>query len=371
MVTALGPSMGETWQAIREGASAVAPTTRFASNNGETPLAAEILGFDPRPHFRIPKALKLTDLKTRLAVAAAVMAVEDAGLGSVDLDDLEVLVGCSSSDIQAEELARAIAGPDQERCAEDIRDFAHRVTGGMNPLWLLINLPNMTSAHVGIQLASTAPNRTLTNDWIAGTQALGEAFTAVRHGETSRAIAGGADTGVLPFYAGCYEQFVEGDQAFAFGEGAAMMVLESEESVTSRGGRSLGEICAYSSRSLPGADPSLTGALGSALENVLAETGWTGAEMDLVCCSVPHGVHNRQEQEALEGLSGPTSTPPSLCEFRSQLGHCLAASGAIDAALALTQLRERGPGLRALCWSLGMLDQAAVLALRSAEESDA
>jgi 3-oxoacyl-[acyl-carrier-protein] synthase II len=369
MVTALGTGWAETWQAVRSGASAVAPTTRFASHGGIEPLAAEIRDFDPRRFFRIPKAIKLTDLKTRLAVAAAVMAVDDAGLEEATVDDLEVLVGCSSSDIDAEGLARAIAGPDQDRCAEDTNDFGRRMMAALNPLWLLINLPNMASAHVGIQLASTAPNRTLMTDWIAGTQALGEAFLAIRAGETTRAVAGGADTGVLPFYAGCWERSTENeDRGFAFGEGAAMMVLESEESATRRGARILGEICAYSSRGPRAGEQAGDGPLCDALGHVLDMSGWSEGHIDLACHFLPEAARSRQDQQAVERLRSTARLSGPVCEHRSQLGHCLAASGAIDAALALARLREQGPGRRALCWSTGLLDQAAVLALMSAEE---
>ena len=371
MVTPLGSNWTDTWDAIGAGASAIAPATRFADAGGGESLAAEIHDFDPRPHFSAPKALKLTDLKTRLAVAASSMAVDDAGLGDgpQDRDRLEVVIGCTSSDIQVGELARAIAGPGQERCAEDIVDFAHRVTGGMNPLWLLINLPNMVSAQVGIQLGTTAPNRTLMTDWLAGSQALGEACLAIRHGDAELVLAGGADTGVLPFYAGCYEQHAKGEsQSFVFGEGAAMMVLESEESVARRGGRALGEICAYADRTLQSGETLGISALSGALEDVLADTGWIGDEVDLVCRSFPAGTrgsHGEQEEEAIERLYGSVSSPQRLCEFRSQLGHSLAASGAIDAALTLSRLREKGPGSRAICWSLGLLGQATVLALTS------
>jgi len=371
MVTPLGPTWADTWAAVRTGGSAIGPTTRFADGSAAPPLAAEIRGFDPRPHFSVPKALKLTDLKTRLAVAAASMAVADAGLGDdpEDRDRLEVLIGCTSSDIHVEELSQAIAGPDPELCADDIVDFGRRVMTGMNPLWLLINLPNMVSAHVGIQLGTTAPNRTLMTDWVAGAQALGEAFLAIRHGDAELALAGGADTGVLPFYAGCFEQHARGEQqSFVLGEGAAMMVLENEESVARRGGRAYGEICAYSSRSLA-PEVALGGsALESALGDVLADTGWTGAEVDLICRSFPGRSSGGIEEKAVEQVYGGTTPPDRQCEFRSQLGHSLAASGAIDAALTLTRLREQGPGSRAVCWSLGLLGQAAVLALTSMGE---
>jgi 3-oxoacyl-(acyl-carrier-protein) synthase len=352
-VTPFG-DLAETRRALAEGRRAVTGRSRYG---GPAP-AAELRDFDPRPHFRIPKALKLTDRRTQMAVAAASMAMADAGAGpgGIDPDRLGVIVGSSGSDLQAEDLARATADP-AHRAAEDIPFFAERILSGLNPLWLLVNLPNMASAHVAIQLDARGPNSTVMTDWIAGAQAIGEGAAWIRSGEADAVLAGGADVGVLPFALASYEQaeLFRGDagvpEPFAVSEGAAVLLLEDEEHALRRGARIRAEIAGYASAFAPPEE----GALAATMTLAAAESG---AEPARVCCaSVFHSPHWQAERKAVASV---VRRPEELLEFRSPLGHPLGASGAIDAALALGCVPE---GSCVLVNALGFLGQAATIAL--------
>ena len=249
-------TLDETLHAVREGRSAVAPLRAFDGAVFGQPNGGEI-SVDMQPYFRIGKALKLTDRRTRYAVAAAVMAARDAAL--VCDDATGVLVGSSGSDLQAEDLGRAVAGGDPEA----IDYFGGRVLRKLNPLWLLINLPNMASAHVAIQLEARGPNSTITTDWIAGLQAVAEAARWIEDGEADVVIAGGADCGVLPFVFAAYEQAgILADLVPA--DGAAMFVIEEESRARSRGARILARIAENVGRALQPA-PDYTPLLGHAL----------------------------------------------------------------------------------------------------------
>ena len=112
-VTPLGHTLDTTAAAVARGESAIRPLTRFHAGSLMTPpLAAEVNDFDARPYFRAPKALKLTDRRTRFAVAAAAMALADAsGIArgeELELARLGVVIGSSGSDLQVEDLANAI-----------------------------------------------------------------------------------------------------------------------------------------------------------------------------------------------------------------------------------------------------------------------
>src|SRR5262249_30533636 len=99
MVTPLGPDLSRTRAALEAGGCALRPVSRFDVSAFASKSASEVRDFDARRHFRIPKALKLTDLRTRFAVAAASMALADAGAGSgangLDRSRLGVLIGSS------------------------------------------------------------------------------------------------------------------------------------------------------------------------------------------------------------------------------------------------------------------------------------
>ena len=75
LVTPLGPCLDSTFSALGEGRSAVGPATLFDASPFASSLAGEVKGLDARSHFRVPKALKLCDRRTRFAVCAAAMAL--------------------------------------------------------------------------------------------------------------------------------------------------------------------------------------------------------------------------------------------------------------------------------------------------------
>ena len=351
-VTPLG-DLSATRRALSAGRCAVSAGSRF----GGGMATAEVRDFDPRPHFRVPKALKLTDRRTQMAVAAASMAIEDgrAAGGGIDPDRLGVVIGSSGSDLQAEELGRATADP-AHRAADDIGAFADRILSGLNPLWLLVNLPNMASAHVAIQLDARGPNSTVMTDWIAGVQAIGEGAAWIRAGEADAVLAGGADVGVLPFALASYEQagLFRPDPSlpgtFAVSEGAGVLLLEEAAHADRRGARRYGEVRGYASACAPPDD----GALAESMAGASAEGRLSAAT---VCCaSIFHSPHWAAERAAIRRVF---AAPPALVEFRSALGHPLAASGAIDAALLLAG-SDDAPEI--LVNALGFLGQAATVA---------
>ena len=205
-VTPLGHTVEDTARALERGMSAPATPTLFDASGFSESCGAEVAGFDAAPRFSIPKALKLAHRTTRFAVAAAGMALDDAVWpADRSREDLGIVLGTSGFDPRVEEIAHALVDDSDQRSVEDIGYFADRVMGGLNPLWLLVGLPNMISAHVAIQLDARGPNNTIMTDWIAGTQAVGEALRIIQGGEAVVVLAGGVDTGVFPHAYACYE----------------------------------------------------------------------------------------------------------------------------------------------------------------------
>jgi len=353
MVTPLGRGLAANLEALSSGRSAVAP-----AGAGEGPPGWKFAGvpdFDARPYFRVPKAIKLADRRTRMAVAAASMAVEDAGLaaGGLDPERLGVVVGTSGSDLQAEELGRAVAG-EGERAAADIPWFADRILSGLNPLWLVVNLPNMVSAHVAIQLDAQGPNSAVMTDWIAGLQAIEEGAEWIRSGEADAVLAGGAEAGVLPFVMSSYAQGerpgAAGDapSELALADGAAIFVIEDEGRARARAARIYGEILPSS-----GSGGQETGCL----EAIRAELGRRGAK--LLAVSRGDGGSRSARDDAWARVFGEG---PEIVDYRPALGHALAASAAIDAGLMLARLRGAAEPSAVVCGARGYLGQFAALA---------
>jgi 3-oxoacyl-[acyl-carrier-protein] synthase II len=354
LVTPLGWGLAANLEALSAGRRAVEP----AETTPEGWSLARVPDFDPRPHFRVPKAIKLTDRRTRMAVVAASMALADAGAGEGDLDPerFGVIVGTSGSDLQADELGSAMAGQ-ADRAAGDIPYFSERILSDLNPLWLIVNLPNMVSAHIAIQLDARGPNSVVMTDWVAGLQAVAEGADWVRSGEADAVLAGGAEAGILPFVMSSYAQAgLGGPGGLALADGAAVVLIEDARRAAERGARVYGEVL-----SADGASGSDDGAV-PALRAIREELDRRGAR--LVALSRGEGLRCPAGIDAWAEVfgAGRAASPPEIVDYRSALGHALAASPAIDAALLLARLPAERPPAAVVCGARGYRDQFAALA---------
>jgi 3-oxoacyl-[acyl-carrier-protein] synthase II len=375
MVTARGNSLADTVSAIDRGECADGRITSFNAAGFTTDWGAEVAGFDPRPHFRAPKALKLTDRTTQLAVAAAAMALDHAGWpgGEALAERLGVLIGTSSSDLQAPDLAGALQSDGAPTAVLDIPVFAERILSRLNPLWLLINLPNMPSAHVAIQLGARGPNSTIMTDWVAGNQSIGEAADWIRGGEADAVLAGGADTAIQPFALASYDQAglmspgPDGQPQFVPGEGAAVVLLEDLAHARGRGATILGEITGYASAS---AATDSHHALARTMAAALSEASWQAWDVGAIAmASRASSPRRRDEDAAIQHAFGESASRMTRLDFQPAVGHPLAALGPIAACLAIG---GSGHGRGVLCNATGYSGQAVTLALtRPAAMADA
>jgi 3-oxoacyl-[acyl-carrier-protein] synthase II len=352
LVTPLGCGLAANLEALSAGRGAVEP----ADTTPEGWSVARVPDFDPRPHFRAPKAIKLTDRRTKMAVVAASMALADAGAGDLDPERFGVIVGTSGSDLQADQLGSAMAGH-ADRAAGDIPYFSERILSELNPLWLIVNLPNMVSAHIAIQLDARGPNSVVMTDWVAGLQAVAEGADWVRSGEADAVLAGGAEAAILPFVMSSYAQAgLGGPGGLALADGAAMVLIEDARHAAARGARIYGEVLATDTTSGSG-----DGAV-PALRAIRDELDRRGAR--LVAVSRGEGSRRPAEGDAWAEVLGAerAAAPPEIVDYRPSLGHALAASPVIDAALLLARLRDAAPPAAVVCGARGYLDQFAALA---------
>jgi 3-oxoacyl-[acyl-carrier-protein] synthase II len=349
VVTPFG-DRSQSIEAVRAGRSALAPVSAFdASAFGES-RAGECTTFDARPWFRIPKALKLADRRTRFAVAAASMALADAGLDYEAAANAGVVIGTNAHDVQVADMARAL-GPLSEGDVCDIDYFGGRILRKLPPLWLLVSLSNMASAHVAIQLGALGPNSTITTDWISGLQAIGEAARWIAGGDADVVLAGGADCGVLPLLYAAFDNeayFGAGEPAFVPAEGAAIFVVEELEHARARQARILGEVTGYASSS---GDDALSRTMSRAIE----ESG--SPNVDLICDAALFAPLRREDEE--RAIRGMFPTAPARFECNSLTGFAMSAAAPIALALASATTENRSIVVN----SLGAQSQAASLAV--------
>lgn len=245
LVTPLGVDLAATRAALAGGRVATAQARHFDASPFASPFAGEVSGLDARKLFRVPKALKLCDSRTRFAVCAAAMAFEDSGLPRGPNDTLGIAIGTSGSDLGAAELSGALARASEPAlAASDAAAFGASALESLNPLWLLVHLPNMASAHVAIQLEARGPNTTVMTGWAAGLSALASGAAWIEDGDAKAVLAGGADSGVHPFAFAAFEQagLLSASPPLIPAEGAAVVLLEERTAALARGARIYGEV---------------------------------------------------------------------------------------------------------------------------------
>ena len=137
----------------------------------------------------------------QLAVAAAELAVADAGLvdGGVDPTRFGVDLGAGLISTELDELAPAISqASDGDRRRSTIASGAARAIAEIPPIWLLKYLPNMLACHISILLDCQGPSNTITEAEAASNLAIGEASRIIARGRADVMITGGADSKIHP-----------------------------------------------------------------------------------------------------------------------------------------------------------------------------
>jgi 3-oxoacyl-[acyl-carrier-protein] synthase I len=368
-ICAAGKSPEEIWEAAWTGRSAIRPIQQWDISGWPTSLAAEIPGLDPRTLVKDRKIHKLLQRTDLLGLYVADRALDDAGLvayrealesadAAVVNDRTGVYVGSGSGGYQNEHeffpLLTTANG--------DLGTFGRELVATVNPMWLLRSMPSNVLCHIGIRYGLKGPNVCMTNHSVSGSLAVVEAAAALRAGEADRALAVGHDAPIEPQMVLVYHQLglLSSDGLWPFdarrsgsvlGEGAAALVLETEAAATARGARVIGGFlgsgCATDAEGLLAIRPDGDG-LAGAIVMALDDAGIHAAEVGMI---VAHGSGTRQsdasEAAAIHRVFGATAPP--VTAFKWAFGHPLAASGTLDAVLALVALR-RGvvPGVATL-----------------------
>jgi 3-oxoacyl-[acyl-carrier-protein] synthase-1 len=232
--------------------------------------------------------------------------------------------------------------------------FGRDLGNEVNPMWLLRTLPNNVLGHIGIRHGFKGANACITNHSIGGTLAVIEAMEALRNGEADRALAVGHDAPIEPqmvlYYHGVgllakdtIRPFDARRDGSLFGEGAAALALETEDSARERGAVVLGEVLgggsATDARGLLAIRDDGDG-LARAIEHALEDAGIRPADVGMIAA---HGNGTPQsdasEAAAIRRVFGADAPPATALKWA--FGHLIAAAGIIEAALALIGLRQR------------------------------
>ena len=368
-VCGAGLTVESIWNTVRSGKSAVAPITQWDVSRWPIRQAAEVTGVSNATLVADRKYHKFLSRTDLFGLYAADIALQQSGLiGHRDrMDSASAALFNDRSGVFVGSGGCAYQNsydffPALTAAGGDLRAFGHEIESCVNPMWLLMRLPNNVLCYTGIRYSFKGTNACITNQCAGGALAIAEAAAAIRSGEADRAVATGHDASIEPethlYYqqAGLLSQdvlrpFDRRRSGTIFGEGAASLVLETEPDARARQARVRGEFlgsgCTTEATGIVAVRPDGDG-LSRAIMLALADANLQPDRVGLV---VAHGNGTRasdaSEARAIRRVFG--ENPPPVTAFKWAFGHTIAASGALDVVLALTAL-EQGvvPGIATL-----------------------
>lgn len=340
-VTALGFGRQTFWNNLMSGRSGIEAVTSFDTSDFSVHKGAEIKDFHPEDHIL---NLSPDDIgrASQFAIAAARLAVLDAGLSLVDAkaDNFGVVVGTTSGE------PRVIECFDDDYVAANFESLADR---------FIATYPcHVLAVHVASELGLGGEVLTIPTACAAGNHAIIRAFDDLRLGKADVMLAGGADSFSRITYTGfarlgaiapdCCQPFDLNRKGMIPGEGAAFLLLETLDHALQRSARVYAEIvgCGLScdAHHMTASHPQGDGAV-RAMETALSSAGLGPESVDYISA---HGTgtqsNDRMETVAIKRVFGEHAKRVPVSSIKSMLGHTMGAASAIEAAACVLAIEE-------------------------------
>src|ERR1035437_9583674 len=249
VLTPVGIGLDPFWESLRAGKSGVRTIHRFPTEDLPTHFAATVEDFEPEQYMGKKEARRM-DRSAQMAVAAARLALADAGLSAGDYDPYDVGVGVGTG----------IGG--MGTFEEEFRTFMESGPRRISPFLAPMMIPNMPAGQVSIQLGLRGPSRCIATACATGADCIGEAFEVVRRGTVPLMVAGGVEAAISRFVIAAFcnskvlsrrndcperasRPFDRDRDGFVMGEGAGLVILEERERALARGVRIYAEVVGY------------------------------------------------------------------------------------------------------------------------------
>ena len=347
-VSPLGLDVASTWEGLAGGASGVDYITSFELDGFETRFAAEVKGFDPINHLGKKEARRM-DRFAQFAAVASSEALSQAELRPGDIDPFRMaaIVGSGIGGIITL----------SQQCDVLKGKGPRRVTPFLVPMMLA----DMAAAQVSMITGAMGANFCPVSSCSSGADAIGQAWEMIRRDEASVVIAGGSEAPVCPIAVAGFgsmralsrynldpkkasRPFDAERDGFVIGEGAAILILESHESVEKRGARPLAEVVGYGATSdaYHLTEPSPDGARAAkAMKLAIHRAGISPDEIDYINA---HGtstpLNDRQETQAIKSALGEEAYRVPISSTKSMTGHLLGAGGALEAQACILAIQH-------------------------------
>jgi nodulation protein E len=341
VICALGNNICETWNAICEGRSGIAPIRSIDVSGLRFRNGAQVSGYDPGKYFEASRA-QLLDPFSQFAIIAAREALQDSGitLTSSLSEDTAIVTGSGVGGQSTQEAGFAKLYQ-QDHVPVD------------PPLIIPRTMANAGASQISIEFGVTGPAYTVSTACCSANHAIGQAFRMVRDGDVELAITGASEA---PFSFGLLKAFeamriVSPDTCRPFskdrrglvlGEGGAMLILEPLAAAQARGATIHAEVVGFgmSSDAQHITHLSVDGPL-RAMRAALRDAQLLPEQVGYINA---HGsgtqINDSMETRAIRELFGTHADRLPVSSTKSLHGHALGATGAMEAVCTILALKN-------------------------------
>jgi beta-ketoacyl-acyl-carrier-protein synthase II len=346
-INPLGHTVKETWENAVNGVSGVGPITLFDASEWNVKIASEVKNFNPDLYMDFKEARR-RDRFEQLAVASMKEALATSGLEINDQTTNRIGVIVSS----------AIGG--LQSMQDNIYTLKDQGFRKVSPFSIAMMMPNGAAGIISIDHGIRGPSFSVASACASGSDGIGVAWMMLRSGMIDAAIAGGSEATVTPVGVGAFDRataitrnpdwktnpkpFDKNRDGLVMGEGAALLVMETESHAKSRGAEILAELAGWSSNSdgFHVTSPREDGSGGGlAIMNAL----------DMACINIDevgyinaHGtatvMNDAAETTSIKYAFGENAYSIPVSSTKSMTGHMMGATGALEAILSVQAIKE-------------------------------
>ena len=345
-VTPIGNTTAEFWEGLRTGRNGIARVAEFDPTELIVQIAGEVKGWDAEQYLE-RKVARRTGRFAQFAHAAGVQALADGALTVTDANRDEIGVVMATSG-------------DSFNMGVECDVLTQRGSRHVDPFIITRMGQHMGAARLARQIGVRGPNTTINSACASGTDALGHALSLIRLGHASALLAGGAEAMVTPLAlssmgrlgalskrnddpAHASRPFDADRDGFILGEGAGVLLLESEEAALARGARVYCELAGVG-WSFDATDDTAPDPEGQALAmtRAMRDAVVTAAQIDYINAhgtSTPY--NDRTETQAIKRALGEEhARRVRISSTKSMTGHLAAGAGGIEAVASVLAMHH-------------------------------
>ena len=344
-----GNSVSEYWDALTAGQSGIDHITYFDTTDFPVKIAGEVSNFDPEQYFERKEVRKLDPF----SVYALVASNEAMLMSGLDADGFDpqragVMLGCGIGGITTILAEHAVL---QNRGARRV-----------NPFFVTKLIANIAGGQIAIKWDLQGPNQTITSACASATDAIGLALRVIQSGTADIMVTGGTEASICDLPLAGFSKiralcntadppqsasrpFDKDRSGFVMGEGAGILILETEEHAKSRGATIVGELAGYgSTNDAFHVTQPVEGGAGAvkAMQLALEDADAEPEEIDYINAhgtSTPY--NDKNETVAIKTVFGDHAHKLKISSTKSMTGHLLGASGGIEAIAALKAIENQ------------------------------